>query len=132
MLSAGCAPSVTPLYRDFEPMAGEGLAEQDRLLEQLAVVAREAGWELAPSEASNVVTTTRRTISRGVLSKTTVSLDLIPLGGRHVRVLFHPRKEYVTGERTKVAYLDGSLRRRLLPPLHEALEEGGLVPVEDS
>jgi hypothetical protein len=84
------------------------------------------------AEVGSIVTTERRTTARSLLYRTTVALDLIPIGGRHVRVLFHPRREYVFGSRTKIPYLDGSMRRQLLPPLRDALERAGLVPVEEA
>ena len=131
---AACAPSVAPLYRDYEDRADEpaspggGMADADVLARVRRALAA-AGWTEAPSNAPAVVTTAPRRVSDIGLYRTDVALDVSPLGGRFVRVLFHPMRHYVTGGRAKVFYLDGGLRRALMPDLNEAFEREGLVPL---
>ena len=142
----GCAPSFSPLYRDYdiEPSSGAARAdatntdeEANREDEKAAqeVYARiraalsEAGWTEAEPAAPNVVSTEPRQLSDWGLYQVLVSLDVVPLGDRHVRVLFHPARRYFTGGRSKISYLDGGMRRALLPDLNEALEAQGFVPI---
>ncbi len=127
LATAGCAPSVTPLYRDFAVPAAP--ADSARVLELVRESLVEAGWTPAPSVSPAAVSTDVRTVSDIGLYRTEVSLEAIPLGGSHVRVFFHPYRRYLTGGRSKVPYLGSGLRRRLLPPLAAALERRGLEAV---
>ncbi len=136
-LLAGCAPSFSPLYRDYdvdpvvlaeasEPPERQGGTEvRARLRAALA----EAGWTEAEAAAPNVISTAPRRISNWGLYRVQVSLDALPIGDRHVRVLFHPVRRYITGGRSKIPYLGSSLRRALLPELNEALEAQGFLPI---
>jgi hypothetical protein len=123
--AGGCAPSVSPLYRDFALPAAP--ADSARALELVREAMVEAGWTPAPAVSPAAVSTQVRTVSDVGLYRTEVHLDAVPLGGRHVRVFFHPYRRYVTGGRSKVPYLGSGLRRRLLSPLAAALERRGLV-----
>lgn len=124
---------MTPLYRDFRvpPASTDSTASsalpQAALLDLVREAMVEAGWTPAPSASAFTVSTQPRTVSDVGLYRTEVHLDAVPLGGRHVRVFFHPYRRYLTGGRSKVPYLGSGLRRRLLPPLAEALERRGLV-----
>ncbi len=156
-----CAPSVSPLYRDYdvvpealaaEALAAEALAAEraEQVTDTQASAARgsdardsatrevyvrlraalaEAGWTEALAAAPNAVSTEARQFGTWGLWRVLVSLDAVPVGDRHVRVLFHPVRRYVTGGRSKIPYLGSGLRRALLPELNEALEAHGFVPI---
>lgn len=128
---AACSPSIAPLYRDYEvrpPLAaaeaaGAGADVHARIRAALA----EAGWDEAPADAPNVVSTAPRRVSDWGLYRTDVTLDVAPLGGRHVRVYFHPVRTSALGGRTKLGYLSGGLRRALLPDLNAAFARQGFA-----
>jgi hypothetical protein len=140
-ISSGCAPSLSPLYRDYdvERPSEVGLVESSggvsentgdrdvnaRIREALA----DAGWTEAAAAAPNAISTEPRQLSNWGLYRVLVSLDVVPVGDRHVRVLFHPVRRYFTGARSKIFYLDGGMRRALLPELNEAFEAQGLYPI---
>jgi hypothetical protein len=142
-VSAGCAPSFSPLYRDFDiepaadaPLAARASAEteattvrDDAVYARIRAALAEAGWEEAPPASPNVVSTEPRQLSDWGLYRVLVSLDVVPIGSRHVRVLFHPARRYVTGGRSKIPYLSSGLRQALLPELNEAFEMQGLYPI---
>jgi hypothetical protein len=128
-LAGGCAPSVTPLYRDFEVRPGTVAADTADLRGRLRAALVDAGWTLAPAVTPEAVATAPRTVSDVGLYRTEVHLDAVPVGGRYVRVFFHPYRRYLSGGRSKVPYLGAGLRRRLLPPLADALARRGLVAV---
>ncbi|QXD14308.1 hypothetical protein GQ464_012760 [Rhodocaloribacter litoris] len=120
---AGCSPSLSPLYRDYE-VAGAGAATD--LRGRIEVALRQAGWHLVEADAPNVVATEARTITNWGLYKVQASLEVAPLGERHVRVFIHPYRKFFTGGRSKIPYLRGSLRRAILPALTRAFEAQGL------
>ena len=152
----GCAPSFSPLYRDFdvspdltdravaesqEAQEGSAAAEvrgaterddetqNNEVYERIRTALAAAGWEEGPQAAPNVVSTEPRTLSDWGLYRVLVSLDVVPIGDRHVRVLFHPVRRYFTGGRSKIPYLNSGLRQALLPALNEAFEAQGLYPI---
>ena len=125
VFAAGCAPSLSPLYRDYEVPPAEKPAIQDSI--RLAL--RQAGWELAPSPASAAVATKTKTLNNWGLYKTMVSLEVLPVGDRHVRLYFHPYRSYITGGQSKIMYLSSSLQEELLPSLNKSFKEKGLRPV---
>lgn len=130
LLSAGCAPSVTPLYRDYEirTPAAEGRTSPDGdTYARLRAALHEAGWAETVADAPNVLSTEPRTLPGWGFSRTEVSLDLAPLNDRFVRVYFNPYRFGLFGGRSKVPYLSGGLRRALLPDLNKALEAQGFV-----
>jgi hypothetical protein len=135
---SGCAPSFSPLYRDYdvEPAAraaDDGLSEA--AVDDADVYARiraaltEAGWTEAAPAAPNVISTEPRQLSDWGLYRVVVSLDVVPVGEQHVRVLFHPSRRYFTGAQTKIPYLSGGMRGALLPDLNDAFEARGLYPI---
>lgn len=126
LVLAGCAPSLSPLYRDLE-LAAEPVASPE-LYARIRAALAEAGWEEAPPDAPNVVSTEPRQVSNWGLYRVTVSLDVAPVGREHVRVFFHPVRHYITGGRAKIGALDAGLRRALLPELYAAFEAQGLRP----
>lgn len=122
-LLAGCSPSLSPLYRDYEVARGDA-PEDLRAAVEAALV--EAGWTPVAAAAPNVVATETRVFNDWGLYKTEVFLEAAPLGDRYVRVLVHPYRKYITGGRSKIPYMKGGLRRALLPELNRAFEAHGL------
>jgi len=140
VLIVGCAPSLSPLYRDYdvEPAAMNASPEEDErpaeeasgdIYDRIRAALAEAGWTQTPSAAPNVISTEPRELSDWGIYRVVVSLDVVPAGERHVRVLFHPARVYFTGGRSKIPYLGSGLRRALLPDLNEAFETQGLYPI---
>lgn len=141
VLLGGCAPSISPLYRDYDvepdaavsrPMAArpevssaQGTGTEADIHARLRAALAEAGWTEADPAAPNVISTETRELSNWGLYRVLVSLDAVPIGSRHVRILFHPVRRYFTGGRSKIPYLSGSLRSELLPELNAALEAHG-------
>ena len=123
-LLAGCAPRLTPPYRDYEVRAE--LADE-ALTRQLDAAAREAGWTPVRSNDPRVVSTEAQPVSEGLLSRTSAALDLVPLDGGFVRVYVRAEKRSVLGGRAKVFALDGDLRASVLGPISDALASRGLV-----
>lgn len=131
-LVSGCAPSLSPLYRDYEVVASRGADGQpipDEVHARLRTALRQAGWKEAEPAAPNVLSTRPRSFGSWGIYEVTVSLDVVPLGQEHVRVHLHPLRRYLTGGRTKVPSLSGSLRQAILPSLDEALEAHGFERV---
>lgn len=140
VLLVGCAPSLSPLYRDYdvEPTPSSISADDaERSREEVAggiydrirAALADAGWDEAASAAPNVVSTEPRQLSNWGIYRVVVSLDVVPVGEQHVRVLFHPARVYFTGGRSKIPYLGSGLRSALLPDLNEAFEAQGLYPI---
>lgn len=135
-LFIGCAPSFSPLYRDYNVESASDEAEETTadvvdsdLYSRIRAALTDAGWAATTPVAPNVVSTEPRQLSNWGLYRVLVSLDVVPVGERHVRVLFHPARRYFTGGQSKIPYLDGGLRRALLPDLNEAFEAQGLYPI---
>lgn len=123
MLSA-CTPRLVPLYRDYEVRANDGPV-RDRI--EAAFI--QAGWPLGPSSAPNVVSTEERTLRNWGLYRVVATLEAVPVGDEYVRLYVHPYRNYFTGNRSKIPFLNGSLRSRLLPALNEAFQEQGFTLV---
>lgn len=134
LLLAACASTPTPPYRDYEVRrvpSGAGLGADTTLTTRLRSAVVAAGWETAPSLSPGVVTTAPRSVPGG-LSRTTATLDLVPVDAgeapaRFVRVVVRAERRGLLGGRSKVYALDGGLRERLLEPITEALAARGLV-----
>lgn len=135
---SGCAPSLSPLYRDYEvkpppptavtpgtTITADSTITTDDVYARLRSALRQAGWEEGEAVAPNVLSTRPRSFGNWGLYEVTVALDAVPMDDRHVRVLFHPLRRYVTGGRSKLPYLSGSLRRAILPDLDASLEAYG-------
>lgn len=120
---AGCAPQLAPLYQDFS--APEASVTSDRVAEALT----EAGWALAATPAPGVVATQPRQTSHWGLYKVYVSVEVVPLAGPYVRVLFHPYREYAIGGRGKIPYLPAGIRRSVVPDIRKAFAARGLQAV---
>jgi hypothetical protein len=131
-LLAACSPSFAPLYRDYEVRgpqqpSGDVGADLQGVYTRLRAALAEAGWEEAPADAPNVVSTVPRRVSGWGLYRVDVSLDAAPIGEHHVRVFFHPVRSSVLGGQTKLSYLSSGLRRALLPELNAAFARQGFV-----
>ena len=121
---SACSPSLSPLYRDYE------ISTVDQpISERLEDALIEAGWEPIPASAPNAIATQARKIRRWGLYSVVVSLEAVPVGDDYVRLYFHPYRKYFTGNRSKIPFLNSSLRRALLKDLNEAFETQGLVAV---
>jgi hypothetical protein len=127
---AGCTPSVAPLYRDYAIASSAAADEAAALRERIRAALVEAGWTPAEAVVPEAIATAPRTVSDLGLYRTEVSIDVVPVGGRHVRVFFHPYRRYLTGGRSKVPFLSAGLRRALLPPLNEAFARRGLTALD--
>ena len=124
LAAVGCAPRLSPPYRDYEVRTSSG-----DLTAQLREAVREAGWDLAASRDSAIVTTARQRVATGFASRTDAELDLVPLDGGFVRVYVRAERRSFLGGRSKVYALDGDLREAVLSDLSEALRSRGLVPL---
>ena len=126
-LLAGCAPSITPLYRDFEPEGSALVTAPDSVRADVRAALVEAGWTLGEPSSEGFVSTKERALGDRLLYKVVASLDVALVGDRAVRVYVHPFRLYVTGSRSKVGFLSGGMERDILPDLREALEARGIV-----
>lgn len=123
LLLSGCAPGVAPLFRDFSVPVVERAVLLDRIRAALA----EAGWEEGPPIAAEVVTTEPRVMQRWGLYYVEMRIDVLPVGERHVRVIFHPYRHFVTRSRGKIGYLTRRLERAVVPELSAAFERQGIT-----
>ena len=121
LLTSGCAPSLSPLYRDYAvPDTVE--ATESRITRALS----DAGWTVTDDRPPQAIATEERTLTNWGLYRVVASLEVVPLGSGHVRVLIHPYRAYFTGSRSKMPFLRRSLQRTILPELNEAFEAEGL------
>jgi len=127
VLLTACAPSLAPLFRDFE-FKGEP-EKPEAVRSGIETALRDAGWQLASPSASNVVTTKMRSFNNWGLYKVEAPLEVAPISDKYVRVFVHPYRKYITGGRGKIPFMKGSVRRAILPDLTKALEVQGLVPI---
>lgn len=121
---SGCSPSLYPLYRDYEVQTDE-----EPVLERLRDAFEETGWQTVPPPAPNAITTQEKHIRSWGLYRVMVSIEAVPVGGDHVRLFVHPYRHYITGSRSKIAFLKGGIQRAVLRDLEEAFESRGLVAV---
>lgn len=122
-----CAPSLSPLYRDYEIQT-----EDQPITERIEEALSEAGWESIPSSAPNAIATQERRVRRWGLYSVVVSLEVVPVGEGYVRLYLHPYRKYFTGNRGKIPYLNTTLRRAVLKDLNEAFQTRGLVALGTS
>ena len=119
-----CAPSISPLYRDFQVQQAE-----EPVAERIEAALAEAGWQVVPASAPNAVATEERKVKSWALYSVVVSLEVVPVGEEYVRLYLHPYRKYFTGSRSKIPFLDGSLQRALLKDLYEAFNKEGLQAI---
>jgi hypothetical protein len=124
---AGCTPAITPLYRDFEPEERSLVTARDSVRADVQEALVAAGWTLTDPSTEGFVTTEERVLGERLLYKVVASLDVAFVGDRAVRIYVHPYRRYVTGNRSKLAFLSGGVERDILPDLRRALEERGIV-----
>ena len=131
-LVVGCAPSVSPLYRDYVPRANaqaERSRGEDAYLRLRAALAS-AGWSETEPTAPHVLSTAQREFGDWGLYEVLVSLDVVPMGNGYLRDQFHPVRHYFTGATSKIPSLSSGLRQAILPDLNEALEAQGFRPLD--
>ena len=119
-----CAPSLSPLYRDYEVQQAE-----EPVAERIEAALVEAGWQVVPASAPNALATDERKVRSWGLYSVLVSLEAVPVGEHYVRLYLHPYRKYFTGNRSKIPYLDKGLQRALLRDLYEAFHNQGLLAV---
>ncbi len=127
-LLAGCAPSISPLYRDYDLQDAGGTDDFD-MRDRIRAALAETRWTVVPSSAPHVVATDTVTLQRWGLYRVEVSLEVAPVGDRYVRVFVHPYRRYFTGARRKIPYFKRRLRRSILPELARAFEAQGLYAI---
>lgn len=125
MTVASCAPSISPLYRDYAYREPTGVVSDDEM-QVLRAALVESGWTVAPSPVGNVLATEPRTFRSWGLYRIEVELEVAPVAGPYVRVLLHPYRRWFTGGRGKIPYLRRGLARSALESFTAALEESGL------
>ena len=125
--AAGCAPSITPLYRDFEPERHLIASAPDSVRADVRAALADAGWTVREPSVDGFVTTEERVLGERLLYRVVTSLDVALIGDRAVRVYIHPYRRYVTGSRSKLGFLSGGMERDILPDLRNAFERHGLV-----
>ena len=128
LMLAACAPSISPLYRDFEV---ERPRSQDRadVVQRIREAIGETRWKVVETETPHVVSTDTVTVRRWGLYSIEVSLEVAPLGDNYVRVFVHPYRHYFTGTRRKMRYFKRRLRGTILPELQRAFEARGLIAI---
>ncbi len=124
-LLAGCAPSISPLYRDYDLRESADGALRQRIVDALGATR----WKVVSTSAPHVVATDTVTLSRFGLYRVEVALEVAPVGDRYARVLVHPYRVYFTGARRKIPYFKRRLRRTILPELARAFEAQGLYAI---
>lgn len=123
ILFGGCAPSLSPLYRDFRDEADAGTDVYSRIERAL----ESADWTVRDAVTDNVVATEPRSIRSWGIYSVEVELEIVPLAGDHVRVFVNPYRHFFQGTRRKVPYLRKSWARSSIRDLTEALETEGLA-----
>lgn len=140
--SFGCSGSLSPLYADFRIDEARASADSDSLanakvdsLEDLSIQKRisdaliEVGWELDEAPSENAVSTSEVEIVDWGLYDVRVSLDVVPINQKFVRVFVHPYRQYFFGSRSKMSYMNRRVRSYVLPDLTNAFRARGIVPL---
>jgi len=119
---SACAPSVSPLYRDYE------VQDPNRsVTARIEAALDETGWQRVPGSTPNIIATDERKVKSWGIYSIVVSLEVAPVGEEYVRLYFHPYRKYFTGSRSKIPFLQKSLQRALLQDLNDAFEQQGFV-----
>jgi len=126
LLLMSCSPELSPLYRDY---LDEKDADDIQVTREIQKALGSVGWVFDEPLTETVLRTKARTFQRWGLYKIEVYLDVAPMEGKVVRVLFHPYRIYFTGGRSKIPYLSPRLRRSVLNEINEALKDIGLTAV---
>ena len=117
----GCAPRLAPLYRDYRAPTASSTPRLARALTG-------AGWALDSTAVPGVLLTRPRDGAAFGLYRMRLSVEAVPLGPDHVRLLFRPVRAFTATRRTHVPYLPGGLRRTFVPDLDRALKAEGFTP----
>jgi hypothetical protein len=141
-INVGCGGSLSPLYADFRiderpapveldstTTASPDSLQASTIQDAIADALREVGWELDEPPSENAVSTAEVGIIDWGLYEVRVSLDVVPINQRFVRVYVHPYREYFFGSRSKMSYLNRRVRTYVFPELSQALRARGIVPV---
>jgi hypothetical protein len=123
--STACAPSLAPLYRDFE-IDQTIIRERDDVYPRIRSALEEEGWQTVEAAVPNAVATRERSVSNWGIYRVVASLEVVPFGDGYVRVFVHPYRTFITGGRSKIPFLTPTLRRRLISGLNESFENNGL------
>ncbi len=123
VVASGCAPSLSPLYRDYSVETDSGNDVFARI--ERALVA--ADWTVTEGITDNVVATEPRQFRSWGIYSVEIELEVVPLAGDHVRVFVNPYRHFYQGTRRKVPYLRKSWARSALKDLSNALESEGLA-----
>jgi hypothetical protein len=129
--TAGCSPSLAPLYRDFDAAGAEPepTSANESIDARIRRAVAQAGWEFVESAAPNVIATKARIVRRFGLYYTEVSIEVSPVNQTYVRVLVHPYRVYFTGHRSKMPFMKRSIRNAVFPDLGAAFEAEGIRDV---
>ncbi len=121
----GCSPSLAPMFKDYE-IADEEDADED-VQQRVLSALQDVGW--VPAEEAilpTVILTEERILNRRGLYKNTVVLEVLPVGDTYIRVLIHPYRDHLIGNRTKLPYLPAHIEKQIVPDLTASLESHGL------
>ena len=124
LLLSACSPALYPPYRDYAIRSNPKVLEFR--IEDAMVT---AGWTRVPGVVHNVIATNERQVRHWGIYSVVVSMEAIPMGGGYVRVLVHPYRQYVWGTRSKIAFLNGTIRRSVLRDLDSAMAAESLIAV---
>jgi hypothetical protein len=127
VLTAGCGPSLRPLYYDYEPSRSTA---PDSSFAKVEDALRETGWQIASADVPNTVATRERTLQQWGLYTVDVTLEAVPMSnGRYVRLLIHPYRDYIIGGESPIAFLPSGLKSDIIPSLNDAFEKRGIEPL---
>ena len=142
VLLSGCGGTLSPLYADFrieEPavsVPGDSVQTTvvDSVLalsikERIASALIEAGWELDDAPSENSVSTKEIEIAEWGLYDVRVSLDVVPINDKFVRVYVHPYRQYFYGSRSKMSYMNRRVRTYVFPDLADAFQARGIISI---
>ena len=144
---AGCGGSLSPLYADFriasdeeyaawaDSLAADSLAlftlpdslDYTGIQARIAEALLEIGWELDEAPSENAISTSEILIAEWGLYSVRVSLDVVPINQKYVRVYVHPYRQYFWGSRNKLSYMNRRVRSSVFPDLAQAFAARGIV-----
>jgi hypothetical protein len=126
---SACAPSLSPLYRDYEIQNESATVTDQPVEERIEAALADAGWQLKEAAAPNAFATVERKLNSWGIYSVVASVEVVPMGANYVRLYIHPYRTYITGGRGKIPYLNGGLRRSVLKDLTKAFEAQGLQSI---
>jgi len=120
-----CSPTLHPLYLDYQHNEHVIIPR-----DQIELALQEAGWTVTVSPSDNSVTTANREIRNWLFYKVVVYVETIPISQRHVRLLVHPYRVYITGSRSKIPFLKSGIRRSVTKEITQVFQSYGLTAVD--